>query len=313
MEYRRLGSSGLKVSEIGLGCNNFGDRCDEKSSSLVLDQALELGINFFDTADNYTHGRSEEIIGGWLKGKRDKVIVATKFGMVMGEGPNETGASRHHVMESVHNSLRRLGTDYIDLYQVHRPDPGTPVEETLRALDDLIRAGKVRYIGTSTFSALQLSEALWTSRYFNLNRFVSEQPHYNLLKRDAEKEVIPYCQANGVGIIPYYPLASGFLTGKYRPGEPPPKGTRLDLTAMYRPLLSEENFRILSRLSAFAGERGHSVGELAIAWLLAYPAVCTVIAGATMPDQVAENVKAAGWKLRPKDAKALDEIAPVKE
>ena len=312
MEYRQLGATGLKVSIIGLGANNFGGRTDEAGSFRVMDKALDMGINLFDTADFYNLGNSEKVVGKWLKDKRDKIHLATKFGMPMAEGQNDRGATRYHIMDAVENSLRRLGTDYIDLYQVHWPDLQTPIEQTLRALDDLIKQGKVRYIGSSNFSGLQLSDALWTSRYFNLNSFVSEQCYYNLLKRGVEKEVIPYCKANKLSVIPYFPLESGFLTGKYRRGEPFPKGSRMDLGELYRRSLTDENFEILSKLTGFAEEQGHKVGDLAVAWLLANPAVCSVIAGASRPEQITGNIDAADWILSPEEMQAVDEIVPVK-
>lgn len=311
MEYRPLGLSGFKVSAIGLGANNFGSRCSEKDSVRVMDQAIDLGINFIDTANTYSGTKSEEIIGRALKGKRDKVILATKFGMSLGEGPNQSGGSRGHIMDAVEASLRRLQTDYIDLYQFHQPDPETPIEETMRALDDLVRQGKVRYIGSSNFAAWQISEANWTARSCNLNPFVTEQPYYNLLKRVAERELVPFSQANGIGIIPYFPLESGFLTGKYRRGEAIPEGTRMAKVPAWQRVLTEKNFQILDKLEAFAAERDHTVGELAMAWLLAVPSVCSVIAGATRPEQVVENAKAADWHMTPEEKQAIDDIAPL--
>ncbi|MFQ5933322.1 MAG: aldo/keto reductase [Dehalococcoidia bacterium] len=308
MEYRRLGNSGLMVSTVGLGTNNFGSRADEKQSIRVLEQALDLGVNFLDTANVYSGTRSEEIIGKALKGKRDNVLIATKFGLPLGQGPNQKGGSRKNVFDSVEASLRRLDTDHIDLYQVHQPDPTTPIEETLRALDDLVHQGKVRYIGSSNFAAWQLSEAIWTSRTLNLHGFVSEQPYYNLLRRHVERELVPFCQAYGIGIIPYFPLESGFLTGKYRPGQPPEEGTRLAKTPSFQWVLTEGNFRILAQLEKFAQDREHTVGELAIAWLLANPTVSSVIAGATQPEQVVDNVKAIDWRMTSDEKKALNEI-----
>ena len=312
MEYRHLGSSGLVVSALGLGTNNFGGRADEETSIRVLHKALDIGVNCIDTANTYTGTRSEEIIGKGLKGKRDKAIIATKFGIPMGQGPNEGGGSRQHMMVQVEDSLRRLQTDYIDLYQLHKPDPNTPIEETLRALDDLVHQGKVRYIGTTSFAGWQLVEAFLTAKSLGLSHFVSEQPYYNLLKRGVEKELLPACRAYGVGVIPYFPLESGFLTGKYRPGEAPPKGTRLSHNLPYtQGLLSERNFEILGNLEAFAQERDRTVGELAIAWLLSNPSVSTVIAGATSPEQVADNARGVGWQLTPEEMQSIDEIVPV--
>ncbi len=310
MQYRFLGNTGVKVSVVGLGANNFGDPNDEASSHLVMDQALDLGVNFIDTANFYNMGKSEEIIGKWLKGRRDRVVLATKFEMDMDEGPNSGGASRYHMFNAVEDSLRRLQTDHIDLYQVHWHDPDTPIEETLRGLDDLVKQGKVRYFGTSNFSAMLLSETLWTSRFHNLNRSVSEQCYYNLLHRRVELEVVPYCAANGLSVIPYFPLESGLLTGKYTRNAPIPEGTRMASDDFYRRSLTDENFDKVEKLSAFAEGRGHTVGELAITWLLTNPTVCSVISGATRPEQVVKNVKAADWVLTPEDLKAVDEIVP---
>ena len=313
MQYRILGNTGVKVSVIGLGANNFGGRNDEPSSFRVLDQALELGVNFIDTADVYNLGKSEQVIGNWIKGRRDRLVIATKFVMAMDDYPNSRGASRYHIFNAVEDSLRRLNTDHIDLYQVHWPDPETPIEQTLRALDDLVKQGKIRYFGSSNFSALQLSEALWTSRYFNLNSLVSEQCYYNLLKRGVEREVVPYAADKGLSIIPFFPLESGLLTGKYRRNEPIPEGTRMASGEFYQRSLTDENFEKVEKLSNFAQDRGHTVGELALAWLLATPAVCSVIAGASSPEQVVQNVEAANWDLSPDDLKGIDEIVPLPE
>ena len=298
MEYRRLGNSGLKVSEVGLGGNNFGWWADEQASIPVVHAAIDLGINFIDTADIYDRGHSEEYVGEALKGKRTNVVIATKFANPMGDDANQCGASRRYIMQAVEASLRRLQTDYIDLYQIHMPDATTPIEETLRALDDLIHDGKVRYIGCSNFAAWQLCEALWTSRTNNLHSFVSVQPMYNILARQVERELMPCCQAYGVGIIPYSPLASGFLTGKYRKGEEPPAGARLSGTdPRFQRMFTDENWNRLEKLENYAREREHTVGELAIAWLLAKPMMATVIAGARKVEQVPANVAAGDWKL----------------
>ena len=310
MQYRILGNTGAKVSVIGLGANNFGGRNDEASSFRVMDQALDLGVNFIDTADYYNFGKSEEFIGKCLKGKRNSVILATKFEMALDDSPHNHGASRYHMFNAVDDSLRRLNTDHIDLYQVHWPDPNTPIEETIRGLDDLVKQGKIRYFGTSNFSGLQLSEAVWNSRYYNLNRPVSEQCYYNLLHRNVELEVVPYCSANGLSIIPYFPLESGLLTGKYRRNAPIPEGTRMAAGEFYQRSMTDENFDKVEKLSAFANERDHTVGELAIAWLLSQPTVCSVIAGASKPDQVIQNVAASDWTLTPEDLQAIDEILP---
>lgn len=308
MEYRRLGNSGLKVSALGLGGNNFGMRVDEQGTQRIIHQALDLGINFIDTANVYGRTRSEEFIGKALAGKRSHALIATKFGREMGKEPNASGASRKHIMDQIEASLRRLDTDSIDLYQLHIPDPETPIEETLRALDDLIRQGKVRYIGCSGVTAWQACEAVWTSRLLNLNPFVSVQPHYSLLERDVEKELVPFCRAYGLGIIPYFPLESGFLTGKYRAGAPILGGTRLASTRSFQRVLTEKNFAILHRLERFAAQRERQVGELAIAWLLANPTVSTVIAGATKPEQVVANARSLDWRLSPEELMEIDEI-----
>ncbi|MFH1560593.1 MAG: aldo/keto reductase [Chloroflexota bacterium] len=309
MEYRQLGPSGLQVSAVGLGTNNFGGRIDEERSITVVRRAIEEGINFIDTANSYGRGLSEERIGKAVKDIRSQVLIATKVGNPMGDGPNTRGASRHHIMQQVEGSLRWLQTDYIDLHQIHRPDPNTPIEETLRALDDLVHQGKVRYIGCSNFSSWQTCEAIWTSRALNLTPFVSVQPEYNMLNRSIERELVPFCHAYNIGILPFVPLASGFLTGKYRQGEPIPEDTRLaSNTRAQEQTLNEKNFAVLSRLENFAEERGHPMVELAIAWLLGNSAVSSVIAGATRPDQVIANAKAADWHLTPEEMKELDDI-----
>lgn len=309
MEYRKLGNSGLKVSEIGLGGDTFGRWADEQTSIAIINHALDLGINFIDTADVYGgRGQSEEFIGKVVKGKRSQVFIATKFRTAMGEGPNEGGGSRHHIMSAVDASLRRLNTDHIDLYQIHSPDSTTPIEETLRALDDLVHAGKVRYIGCSNFAAWQLCEALWISKVNNLHSFVTEQPQYNLIDRHIEQDLIPCCQTYGIGVIPYYPLAAGFLTGKYRRGEAPPAGSRFNSEPSYTQILSDANFDKLDKLQTFASQRGHSVTELAIAWLLSHPWVSTVIPGATKIEQVSANVTAVEWKLTANEVAQLEKI-----
>jgi len=311
MEYRKLGNSGLKVSEIGLGGDTFGKWVDEQTSIAIINHALDLGTNFIDTADVYGgRGQSEEFVGKAVKDKRSQVLIATKFGMTMGEGPNEGGGSRHHIMSAVDASLKRLNTDYIDLYQIHWPDLTTPIEETLRALDDLVHAGKVRYIGCSNFAAWQLCEALWISKVNNLRSFVTVQPRYNFIDRHIEQDLVPCCQAYGIGVIPWYPLAAGFLTGKYRRGEAPSAGTRFGSDPRtYTQILSDANFDKLAKLQTFASQRGHSVAELAIAWLLSHPWVSTVIAGATKIEQLSANVAAAEWKLTANEVAKLEKIS----
>ena len=310
MEYRSLGNSGLQVSVVGLGTNNFGRRCDYEQTSSVINRALELGITCIDTADVYGgNGMSEEFIGRALQGKRQDIVLATKFAARMGDGPYKVGASRRYVYNAVQDSLRRLQTDYIDLYQIHFPDAQTPIEETLRGLDDLVHSGMVRYIGCSNFTPVQVVEAHWVAKTEHLTRFISAQNRYNLLERDIEKELLPVCSRYGLGMLPFFPLASGFLTGKYRQGEAPPEGTRLAAGGGQADrTLTEGNFAILQKLDQFAQERSHSVLELAFAGLLAQPAVSSVIAGATKPEQLEANVKAGEWQLTPDDTTALQSL-----
>jgi len=310
MEYRRLGNSGLKVSAVGLGCNNFGMRIDAEQTRAVVHRALDEGITLFDTADIYgNRGGSEELLGKALGARRREVVVATKFGMAMGDGPYLHGASYRYIMAAADASLKRLGTDYIDLYQIHVADPETPQYETLEALNDLVRAGKVRYIGNSNFSAWQTVDALWISRSRGFASYVSAQNQYNLLDRRIERELIPACREFGVGILPYFPLASGFLTGKYKRGAEPPKGTRLSLVQrLAQQALTDENFATLERLDQFARSREHTILELAVGWLASQPQVASVISGATSPDQVAQNVKAGNWKLSPEELAVVDKL-----
>ncbi|MDZ4277640.1 MAG: aldo/keto reductase [Dehalococcoidia bacterium] len=310
MEYKNLGRSGLQVSIVGLGCNNFGRRIDKEQTASVVHAALERGITLFDTADVYgPRGLSEEFLGAALRGRRREAIIATKFVGPMGEGPLWGGASRRYIFDAVDASLRRLGTDYIDLYQVHSPDARTPIEETLRALDDLVHQGKVRYIGCSNFAGWQVVEAQWITRTEHLAPLVSAQNQYNLLDRRIERELVPACEACGLGILPYFPLASGFLTGKYRPGEVPPEGARLaGAGPMTERTLTERNFELLGKLEGFAGARGHSVLDLAIGWLASQPHLASVIAGATKPEQVEQNVQAVEWKLTAEERAELDAL-----
>jgi aryl-alcohol dehydrogenase-like predicted oxidoreductase len=306
MEYRTLGKSGLKVSELGLGANNFGWWADEQTSIAVINHALDLGINYIDTADMYDRGRSEEFVGKALKGKRDRVIIATKFAHPMGDGPNDKGGSRCYIMKAVEASLRRLQTDYIDVYQMHVPDRETPIEETLRALDDLVQSGKVRYIGCSNFAAWQLCEALWTSKFNHLHAFLTVQVRYNILERGIEAELVPCCREYGVGVIPWGPLAGGFLTGKYQQGKKAPADARLaNPVAIYSHIFTDDNWKRLAALTAFAEEHGHTIAELAIAWLLTKPWISSVIAGARTVEQLSANLPAMQWKLTD------DEIAEV--
>jgi len=305
MELRRLGDSGLKVSEVGLGCNNFGMRIEQAAAAEVVEAALDAGINFFDTADMYGGAQSEVMLGKALGARRSEAVVATKFGLAMGKRPDQRGASRRYILEAVEGSLKRLGTDYIDLYQLHRPDPDTPIEETLSALDDLVHAGKVRYIGSSGFAGWQIADADWTARAGGLTRFVTAQDHFNILERGVEKEVIPACERFNIGLLPYFPLASGLLSGKYHRGEAAGADTRLSNPRFAGNSLTDASFDRIERLSAWAAERDHSLLDLAFAWLLGHKLVPSVIAGATRPDQVKANVAAAGWRLTP------DEVAEV--
>ena len=311
MEYRNLGNSGLKVSVVGLGCNNFGMRIDTEQTRVVVNKALDEGINFFDTADIYgNRGGSETMLGKALGPRRHEVIVASKFGMAMGDGPFMKGASRRYIMAAAEASLKRLNTDYMDLYQIHFPDPETPQEETLDALHDLVRAGKVRYIGSSNFAGYQVADTAWISKTNGLAPYISAQNQYNLLDRRIEKDLTPACKQFGVGILPYFPLASGFLTGKYKRGEEPSKDTRLGaMGSMAKSALTDSNFAVLEKLQEFARSHGHSVLELAIGWLASMPQVSSVIAGATKPEQVSANVKGGDWKLSAEELAEVDKIS----
>ncbi|HET7738501.1 MAG TPA: aldo/keto reductase [Tepidiformaceae bacterium] len=308
--FRSLGQSGLQVSLVGLGCNNFGMRCDEAQTADIIHAAIDHGITLFDTADVYGgRGKSEELMGKALKGRRSQVILATKFAAPMGEGPHTSGGSRKYIMSAVEDSLRRLETDYIDLYQMHRPDPATPIEETIRALDDLITAGKVRYIGNSNFSGWQIADADWVAKELGANRFVSAQNEWSMVKRSVEREIIPACERFGLGMLPFFPLASGLLTGKYRRGEAPAEGTRLQSWgARAQGILSDQNFDVVEKLDTYATERGHTILELAFSWLAAFPVVSSVIAGATSTEQVAQNARAADWVLTAAEKSEVDAI-----
>jgi aryl-alcohol dehydrogenase-like predicted oxidoreductase len=309
MQERRLGDSDLELSAVGLGTNNFAGRLDDGAARLVLDEALEQGITFIDTADIYGRdaaegtGASESQLGRLLAGRRNRFLLATKVGSPMGESPLERGASRRWIMTEVEASLRRLRTDCIDLYQIHVPDPETPIEETLRALDDLVRSGKVRYVGHSNFAAWQIVDADWTARTGRLARPISAQMHYSLLNRGIEAEVIPACEARGLSIIPYFPLESGFLTGKYKPG-----GLghgRLAQSARAAEVMTPASFERLGAFERFAAERGHSLLDLAFGWLLSQPIVASVIASASTPEQVRANVDAARWRLAPDEMESF--------
>jgi aryl-alcohol dehydrogenase-like predicted oxidoreductase len=303
LEVRRIGS--LEVSVVGLGCNNFGWRIDDSAAREVVNGALDAGIDFFDTADIYGEGRSEEFVGRALGGRRREVVVATKFGMKMDE--RRRGARPDYLVRAVEDSLRRLNTDYIDLYQLHQPDPETPIADTLGALDGLVRAGKVREIGCSNFSAPQLRQAA-AALPDGRARFVSVQNHYSLFHREPEAEVLPECVRLGMAFIPYFPLENGLLTGKYLPGNPPPAGTRAE--AGFGPkVFSEENLRWVDHLRQYAERNSHTMVELAISWLAAQPAVASVIAGARTPEHARANATAASWRLTRAD---LDEIEAMR-
>ena len=293
------------MSVVGLGCNNFGGsfggRLDLEGTRAVVGAALDCGINLLDTANTYgDRGGSETLLGQVLEGHRDEVVLATKFGSDMGEGPGVARASRWYIRKAVEDSLRRLRTDRIDLYQLHRPDGITPIDETLAVLDDLVRAGKVLYVGSSNFGAWQMTEADWVARTTGRARFVSAQNHYSLLERGAEAELLPACEKLGVGLLPFFPLANGLLTGKYRKGRERPGGTRMEGRE-----ISERTWDRIEKLAGFADQRGHTLLELAFGGLLASPAVSSVIAGATSPEQVAANAAAGEWELSPEDREEL--------
>jgi aryl-alcohol dehydrogenase-like predicted oxidoreductase len=306
MHYRHLGNAGVKVSVIGVGCNRIGRTVDLDGAKAIVKRALDEGINFFDTADIYGNppGNSETLLGEAFAGLWDRIVVATKVAMKAGEGVNDRGASRYHIMHGVEASLRRLKTDHIDLYYIHEWDAHTPLEETLRALEDLVRGGKVRYIGASNFAAWQLARAQALAELRGWNSIVVTQEEYHMLRRAVEREVIPYARYAKLGIVPYFPLAGGLLTGKYKRGD----AISPTRAAYVTPFLTDRNFEILDRLRAFAAERDHTLGELALAWLLAEPQVCSVISGATNADQVSANAKASAWELSAEEYKAVREI-----
>ncbi len=302
MEYRQLGNSGVRVSVIGLGTNQFGGPVDQEGVNRVIAEAIDLGINFIDTADAYQNGRSEETLGQALKGRWQGVVLATKVYFPVGEGPNDKGASRYHIMNGVEASLRRLQSDHIDLYQMHRWDTDTPIQETMRALDDLVSSGKVRYIGASAYAAWQLAQANLLAEFRGWASFVTVQSHYHMLEREVEQEVIPYCEAHNVGFIPYFPLAGGFLTGKYKRGETAPAGSRGERSPYVQEYMTDANYDIVEKLSAWAQDRDHTMNELAHAWLLAQPQVCSVISGLTKMEHLRANAKAGEWMLTKEEA-----------
>jgi aryl-alcohol dehydrogenase-like predicted oxidoreductase len=302
VRYRTLGADGPDVSVVGLGCNNFGGRTDLAGTRAVVDAAIECGITLFDTADIYSQGRSEEFLGECLQGRRDRVVLATKFGKEMDGGPDLPRGSREYVRWAVEGSLRRLRTDAIDLYQMHEPDERTPVEETLGVLNELVEEGKVRYIGSSNYDANQIEDADRAARERGTARFVSAQNRYSFVRREAEDELLPTCERLGIGMLPYFPLESGLLTGKYRRGESAPEGTRLAARPNW---LTDEAFDRVEALERFAAERGVSLLEVAIGGLAAMPAIASVIAGATKPEQVRANVAAGEWTPSRDDVAAL--------
>jgi aryl-alcohol dehydrogenase-like predicted oxidoreductase len=304
VEMRRVGS--LTVSVVGVGCNNFGWRLDAGATAGVVEAALEAGVTFFDTADSYGNTKSEEFLGRALGKRRDEVVIATKFGSRIDE--RRKGARPEYARQAVEDSLGRLGTDRIDLYQLHRPDPEVPIGETLGALDELVRAGKVREIGCSNFSAEQLREAEDAAPGGSA-RFVSVQNEYSIMHREPEREVIPECERLGLALIPYFPLASGLLTGKYRRGQPVPEGTRIGEAGRFSDLISEQNLASVESLIEFAESRGHTILELAFSWLASRPTVASVIAGATSPAQVRANAAAAGWTLSGPDVAEVERIS----
>lgn len=316
MEYRSLGRTGVKVSPICLGCMMFGQRTSPDESYRIIDRALEGGINFIDTANVYAHGRSEEATGEALKrnGKRQRVVLATKVhGPMTEDDPNSGGNSRRHIVEQCEESLRRLQTDYIDLYQIHRPQPDIPIDETLRGLDDLIRSGKVRYIGTSTFAAWQLVESLWASKEYGLNRFDCEQPPYNLLDRRVERELLPMARTFGIGIIPWSPLAGGLLTGKYRRNETPPADSRfadVATNSMRQQRMNEQLFDVLDALTPLAESKRVSVSQLAIGWCMQQPGVTSAIIGPRTMEQLEDNLGALDVAFTSEELQRIDDVAP---
>jgi aryl-alcohol dehydrogenase-like predicted oxidoreductase len=318
MEYRSLGRTGLMVSELCLGTMTFGRELDEEGSREIVARFLEAGGNFVDTADVYENGTSEEIVGRAIKGVREDVVLATKVRFPMGEGPNDVGLSRKHVLAGCEASLRRLGTDYIDLYQVHMWDAATPLEETLSALTDLVRAGKVRYIGVSNFTGWQLLKAVYVSELEGFERFVSLQPQYSLVERNVEREVLPACREEGVGVIPWGPLGGGFLSGKYRRGEEPPEDSRIagvpdEFEEAWVRRNVERNWRTLEVVGEISAETGKSYAQVALNWLLRQEGVTAPIIGARRPEQLEDNLGAAGWELSPEQVRRLSKASAIED
>jgi aryl-alcohol dehydrogenase-like predicted oxidoreductase len=308
VEYRQLGNSGVRVSVIGLGTNQFGGIVGQELVNEVVTEAIDLGINFIDTADTYQNGRSEESLGKALKGRWREVVLATKVYNSVGDGPNDRGTSRYHMTNGLEDSLRRLQTDHIDLYQMHRWDDTTPIEETMRTLDDFVSSGKVRYVGASAFASWQLAKANLLAEFRGWSSFVTVQSHYHMLERAVEKEVIPYCKEHNVGFIPYFPLAGGFLTGKYKRDEGAPAGSRGERSPYVQKYMTDANYDIVEKLSVWAQERDHTMNELAHAWLLAQPQVCSVISGLTKLSHLRANAKAGEWQLT---AAEVEEVTAV--
>jgi len=308
MKYRRLGGSGLKLSALGLGTNAFGKRADEEASVRVLDFAIGNGINFIDTANIYAGTESERIIGKALAGRRHEVILATKAGLPKGKGPYDKGSSRHHLMQELEGSLKRLQTDYVDLYQIHTFDPETPLEETLRTLDDMVRSGKVRYIGASNYAAWEMMKALGISEKLGLHRYVSNQVCYSLADRTPERELVPLCEDQGVGIIPYYPLAGGILTGKYTSAEAVPAGSRAETDPNFTRFLQDDRLELGREVARLAAELGCTPGALSLAWLMHQPVVSSVIVGATRVEQMSDNLASVELSLSADVLDKLDQL-----
>ncbi|KRE49025.1 aldo/keto reductase [Paenibacillus sp. Soil522] len=309
MQFRRLGNSGLKVSVLGLGTNSFGKRADYETSKQIIHYALDNGVNFMDTANIYAGTESEKIIGQVLEGNRHSVLLATKAGLVKGAGVNERGSSRYHLQTELENSLKRLKTDYVDLYQIHTFDPETPLEETLRALEDMVRSGKVRYIGASNYLAWELMKAIGISERLGLNRFVSTQVSYSLADRTPEKELVPMCLDQGVGIIPYFPLAGGILSGKYSSSDKAPEGSRAQTDPNFSKFLDDKTIALGEQAGKLSKELGCTPSVLSLAWLMNKPAVSTVIVGAARRDQLAENMKSVSLQLDTEAQKKLDAMS----
>lgn len=309
MQKRHIGRTGLRVSTVGLGGNNFGWKIDQEASNAVVAKALDVGITLFDTADRYgtNAGDSEIVLGKALGQRRKDVVILTKFGVDLVDYSRDS--SRRYVMSAVEGSLRRLDTDWIDIYMIHWPDYATPMEETLRALDDMVRSGKIRYIACSNLEPWRIADAVWTSKHLDLETFICAQDQYSLLNRNAEKDLIPALEHYGLGLSPYYPLASGLLTGKYSRGASPTEGRlKENFLRLGNQFLNERNLKLVNALEEFCQLRGHTLLELAVSWLLAKPAVPSVICGATKPEQVEQNVKAADWVLSPEDLAEIDKI-----